>query len=182
MRKTANGPLCLAWASQHTPKSKPIVTGKTILSFLPALGFKMEFKYEIWRDVKAPTVEGYVGYRDLSITDNHLFLALSLLSLGDEEFAAGALASVYVGWPMESELVQNFFALVKCGHEGPLKVCKEQLHSRKAKQIFLNWQTLELPRKPQNCYDNGLEWPHNKKMLMTLSPPSYSNRNFWVNV
>lgn len=40
-----------------------------------------------------PTVEGYDEYRDISMTDNHLFLALTLLSLGDEEFTAGALAS-----------------------------------------------------------------------------------------
>lgn len=31
---------------------------KTIFSFLLAQGFKMEFKYEICKDVKEPTVEG----------------------------------------------------------------------------------------------------------------------------
>lgn len=96
----------------------------------------MEFKYEIWGDVKAPTVEGYDEHRDLSRTDNHLILALTLFSLGDEEFAAGALASVYVGWPTESDPIQNFFVLVKCGQEWALKGCKEQLHARKSKQFF----------------------------------------------
>lgn len=71
----------------------------------------MEFKYKTWEDVKALTLEGYNEYRDLSMTDHHIFLALTALSLVGEEFSAAALASVYGGWPMESELVQNYFAL-----------------------------------------------------------------------
>lgn len=94
----------------------------------------MEFKYEIWEDVKEPIVEGY----DIDLWLIIFLLALTFLSLWDEEFGAGDLASIYVGWPKDPELVQNIFALVNWEQEGPLKGCMELIHSRIAKQISFN--------------------------------------------
>lgn len=119
------------WALPEHSHILQSASGKNILSFLLPLGRKMEIEYEIWEDIKEPTVEGY---------DRHLWLMITFhLAL-----------TFFLGWGTWSwSLTQHICGMTRGSRAGSGHFCtgelwarrsfkrlQDRIHSRKAQQIF----------------------------------------------